>query len=66
MPISDDSIQSRCGKVFGDSLDAGRRAVLIHIVENMESGHLLLREHLSPKTEPGGHAGFLRSLAREK
>ena len=66
MPVSDDSLKSRCGDVFGDSLDSERRAVIITTMENMEKGHSLLREHLSPKTEPAGHSGFLRSLAREK
>lgn len=63
MPISDDSLKSRCEDVFGDSLDPERRSLLIATVENMEKGHPRLREHLSPKTEPAGHAGFLRSLA---
>ena len=66
MPISDDSLRSRCEEVFGDALDTKRRAVLIATMENMEKGHPLLREQLSPRTEPGGHAGFLSSLAREK
>ena len=66
MPISDNSLKSRCEDVFGDSLDPERRSLLIATVENMEKGHPLLRERLSPQTEPAGHAGFLRSLAREK
>ena len=66
MSISDDSLKSRCDDVFGDPLDSDRRAVIIATIENMEKGHPRLREHLSPKTEPGGHARFLRSLAREK
>jgi len=66
MPISDDSLKSRCDDVFGDSLDSERRSVIIATIENMEKGHPRLREHLSQKTEPGGHSGFLRSLAREK
>ena len=63
MPISDDSLKSRCENVFGDSLDPERRSTLIDTMENMEKGHPLLREHLSPTTEPAGHSGFLRSLA---
>ncbi len=66
MPISDDSLKSRCEDVFGDSLDSERRSLLIATIENMERGHPLLREHLSPKTEPAGHSRFLHSLAREK
>ncbi|MDE0331437.1 MAG: hypothetical protein OXL41_06160 [Nitrospinae bacterium] len=66
MPISDDSIKSRCENIFGDPLDFERRSLLITTMENMEKGHPQLREHLSSKTEPAGHSGFLHSLAREK
>ena len=65
MPISDDSLKSRCEDVFGDSLDSERRSLLIATIENMEAGHPRLREHLSP-TEPAGHSGFLRFFVREK
>lgn len=66
MPISDDSLKSRCENVFGDSLDSERRSLLIATMESMEKGHPELVEHLSPQTEPAGHSGFLRSLTREK
>ncbi len=66
MPISDDALKTRCGDLFGDQLDAERRAVIIATMENLEKGHPQLLEHLSSQTEPAGHTGFLRSLAREK
>lgn len=66
MPISDDSLKSRCENMFGDSLDSERRAAIIATMESMEKGNPQLVEHLSPETEPAGHSGFLRSLTREK
>lgn len=66
MSISEDSLISRCEDVFGDSLDPERRAAIIATMENMEKGNPQLVENLSPKTEPAGHSGFLRSLTREK
>ncbi len=66
MPISDDSLQSRCEDVFGNSLDPEERAFIGTALGSLEKGHPQLVEHLSSKTEPSGHAGFLRLLAGEK
>ena len=62
MAISDDALKARCADAFGDALDPERRAAL----EALDRGRPALLERLSPQAEPAGHAGFLRSLAREK
>ena len=66
MPISDDSLQTRCEDVFGDSLNPEDRVFIRAALNSLEKGHSPLLEHLSSKTEPAGHAGFLRSIAGEK
>lgn len=66
MAISDDALEARCADAFGDALDPERRAAIAAALEAIERGRPALLERLSPRAEPAGHAGFLRSLARKK
>ena len=66
MAISDDALKNRCADAFGDALDPERRAAVAAALEALDRGRPALLERLSPQAEPAGHAGFLRSLAREK
>ncbi len=65
MPISEAELQTRCEALFGDALDTERRAALRAALASIEKGHPRLMESLDARTEPAGHAGFLRSLAGE-
>ena len=74
MPISAETLKTRFTaflETAGIALDRERRAFILAALESLKTGdplrgHPLLLEHLSPEAEPEGHAGFLRSLAREK
>ncbi len=65
MSIPDEEIKRRCQEVFGDPLDAGRRASLVGILDTLARANTQIVDILEGDSEPMGHTAVLKSARHD-
>ncbi len=65
MSIPEEEIIRRCREVFGEPLDAERRASLASLLDTLGRANLEIVDVLEGDSEPMGHAAVLRSARHD-
>ena len=65
MSIPDDEMMRRCREVFGEPLDANRRAGLASILDTLGRANLKIVDILATDSEPAGHSAVLRNARHD-
>ncbi len=65
MPIPEEEMMRHCEEVFGDPLDADRRASLARILDTVARANIQIVDNLEGDSEPMSHTALLRSARRD-
>ncbi len=65
MPIPEEEMMRHCEEVFGDPLDADRRASLAGILDTLDRANLQIVGILEGDSEPMSHAAVLKSARHD-